>query len=252
MSQPDRNDSQPQVIASSEQGTRTFALDDLVYLNRMTTLGHVLPNAAHEMNNALQMISGMVEMLGAKDLSPDVRDRLEKIATYCAKTSGIIRDLVGFARRDAARYGTVDVGRALDVALGFRRFYLSRSGVGVKIENEGSGYLVAADSQHLQQILLNLILNAEQALSGREDPAIRIAVKRLGDRVSVAVSDNAGGLTNGETVNAIAPFVSHKPEGAGLGLSVAKALTEHYGGRFGYRSDGEGLTVELDFPACAR
>ena len=137
MNQPDRKELSTGVIASSEQGTRTFALDDLVYLNRMTTLGHVLPNAAHEVNNALQMISGLVEMLTAKDLTPDVRDRLDKIATYCVKTSGIIRDLVGFARRDAARYGTVDVGRALDVALGFRRFYLSRSGVDIKIENEG-------------------------------------------------------------------------------------------------------------------
>ncbi|MBL8142616.1 MAG: hypothetical protein JNM38_15965, partial [Acidobacteria bacterium] len=91
-----------------------MSLDELAFLNRMTTTGMVLPNVAHELNNALQVVGGLVEMLSARgDLPADVLDKVGRIGAQAAKSAAMVRELVAFSRRDQAGVGLVDAVRTV-------------------------------------------------------------------------------------------------------------------------------------------
>src|SRR5581483_4725035 len=92
----------PATPAEQSEG-RPLDVDDLVYINRMTTVGHVLPSVAHELNNSLQVIGGLVELLTMRaELGRDIHDKVQKIGQQAAKSAGMLREFVAFARRDDA------------------------------------------------------------------------------------------------------------------------------------------------------
>lgn len=231
---------------------RDLTFDDLTYLNRMTTVGQVLPNVAHELNNSLQVIGGLVEMLSARaDLPPDVAEKVGRIGNQATRAAGLIQEVVAFARRDGAGVGLVDLARVVDRALSMRRYHLARARIAVHVESEPPGTaLVRADGHYLQQLLLNLIVNAEQSLAGRPAPAISIRVHGDEDRVVLAVADNGPGMEAPLCDRARRPFFTTRDGGAaGLGLSVAAALAEHEGGHLTLESAvGQGTAVRLALP----
>ncbi|MGE3841605.1 MAG: sensor histidine kinase [Vicinamibacterales bacterium] len=245
-------------IVSSERvcvraADRELELDDLAYLNRMTTTGHVLPTVAHELNNALQIISGAVEVLSLKqDLAPDVRDKIARIGTQAGRATDMIRDLVGFVRRDDGGVKLVDVGKVVEGALAFRRYQLSRARIGVAVEGTQAGQCFARlDRGHLHQILLNLIINAEHSLAGRPDGRLQVRCARAGDVVEVAVSDNGPGVPDDLVGRLTEPFFTTKVPAAGLGLTVAVALAKEVGGDLRLTPDAAGGAVAtLSIPAA--
>lgn len=230
---------------------RDLDLDDLAYLNRMTTVGQILPSVAHELNNALQVISGLAEMVAARtDLPADVLDKVGRMSTQAGRAVGMLRDLVGFARRDDAGMALVDLRRAVERVLALRRYQLARARVSVSLEGPDAGRaLVRADGSHVQQILLNLIVNAEHSLAGRSDGRIQIGIE-TGERwVSVRVADNGAGLPDGAASRVTEPFFSTKG-GAGLGLTVSAALAESMGGSLALEGTPTGTTAVLRLPAA--
>jgi C4-dicarboxylate-specific signal transduction histidine kinase len=222
---------------------RAFTPDDLAFINRMTTTGQVLPSVAHELNNSLQIIAGMVEILGLRGQLPDdAADKVQKIGVQATRAAGMLRDLVAFARRDAS-LRKIDLHSAVERATGLRRYYLSRGRVTVHVTAREEGSLVAkADSQAVVQVLVNLILNAEESLASREQREIRVELWREGGLVHCAVSDSGPGFSADAVTQARMPFFTTKVGGAaGLGLAVARQLVEQDGGR-----------LDLEGPAPAR
>jgi C4-dicarboxylate-specific signal transduction histidine kinase len=208
---------------------RSLRLDDLVYINRMTTVGHVLPSVAHELNNALQVIGGLVELLGMRiELPPEVSDKVQKIGVQANRSAGMIREFVAFARRDETM-SRVDLQQALDQALNMRRYHISRARIEVVVQQSGltTPLSVHADSHAVLQVLLNLIINAEESL-GQEPPGkreLRFVLESAGDRAVCEVRDSGPGFTGRVLTAAGQPFFSTKTKGAaGLGLAVAQAL----------------------------
>lgn len=208
-------------------GERPLQLEDLVYINRMTTVGHVLPAVAHELNNALQVIGGLVELLGMKgELPADVRDKVQKIGAQSTRSAGMVREFVAFARRDETS-SRIDVQRAIDHALALRRYHLSRARIDVVVEAPTEPLTIRADSHAVLQVLLNLIINAEEALHGmpQGQRELRFVVAADGDAVACTVRDSGPGFVNSAKDHAPKPFYSTKTQGAaGLGLTVAEAL----------------------------
>lgn len=252
MASPPADEGAPRGLLPVRTAARDLGLDDLAYLNRMTTVGQVLPSVAHELNNALQVISGLAEMVAARaDLPPDVLDKVERMSAQAGRAVAMLRDLVAFARREGAGVALVDVRRTVERVLALRRYQLARARISVSLEGASPGRaLVRADGHHVQQILLNLIVNAEHSLAGRSDGRIQIAIEADERWVSVRVSDNGAGLPDGAAARVTEPFFSTKG-GAGLGLTVSAALAETMGGTLALEGTPAGATVSLRLPAAA-
>jgi C4-dicarboxylate-specific signal transduction histidine kinase len=244
----DSFESEPTTVRAAD---RELALDDLFYLNRMTTVGQVLPNVAHELNNALQVISGIVEILSIKTGLPvDVSDKVGRIGAQTARASDMIRDLVVFARHDDGGVNLIDVMRTIERALAFRRYHLARARITVAVEGPGNGLTRARlDGSYLHQILLNLIINAEHSLAGRSDGRIRITVTRAGDTMEIRLADNGDGVPADVAARMTEPFFTTKGTAAGLGLTVAAGLARALAGTLQLENapDG-GAQAVLRFP----
>jgi signal transduction histidine kinase len=232
---------------------RELALEDLAYLNRMTTVGQVLPNVAHELNNALQVIGGIVEMLSMRtELAADVRDKVGRIGVQSSRASDMVRELVSFARREDAGIALVDVVKVVERALAFRRYHLARARVAVSIEGDvARPVLCRVDPSDVRQILLNLLINAEHSLTGRTDGRIQIEVTRRADTIRIRVADNGGGLSDALVPRVIEPFFTTKMSAAGLGLTVAAGLARAQNGQLTLGSADGWTEVVLALPAAA-
>jgi len=211
---------------------RAFSTADLAYINRMTTTGMVLPSVAHEVNNSLQVIAGMVEILGLRgQLPPEVSDKVQKIAVQATKAAGHLRELVAFARRDGVSL-KVELKAAVERAVSLRRYYLTRGRVVVTIDAPAEASLVVrADSQHVVQVLVNLIINAEESVATQDVRTLRIRCWKDGGAAHVEFLDSGPGFGAAFESRMGEAFLTSKTNGAaGLGLAVAKRLVEADGG----------------------
>jgi C4-dicarboxylate-specific signal transduction histidine kinase len=226
--------SDPQDLGGPITTDRAFSREDLAFINRMTTTGLVLPSVAHELNNALQIIGGMVEILGLRGQLPaDAADKIQKVGVQATKAAGMLRELVAFARRDGPMR-KVDLHTAVERALAFRRYYLAKGRVQTQVSDRGEKALVVrADSQAVVQVLVNLILNAEESMASQEKREIRIELWREGDLAHCAVTDSGAGFSPDAVPRAETAFFTTKPGGAaGLGLAVARQRVVQDGGTF--------------------
>lgn len=210
---------------------RELTSGDLVFANRLITLELVLPNVTHEINNALQVIGGLGEIIATKPgISDDVGQKLQRIHGQAVRCSSLLRELMNYARRDEASPAT-DVARSIDRSLNLRRYHLARARVTVHVEPSSDGAATARmDSQHFEQMLVNLVLNAEQSMVGRVDPVIRIAYGRDGDALVLTVADSGPGIDLDREDEYFRPFMTTKPGAVGLGLTAARALVRANGG----------------------
>lgn len=203
----------------------------MVLANRLVNLELVLPNVTHELNNALQVISGLAEILASRpDMSADAVQKLQRMHAQASRCYGLLHDLLAYARRDEVRTVT-DVGRAIDRALDLRRFHITRARITVAIEPGPDGLTAVIDSQHFEQVLLNLIINSEQAMAGRPDPMLTVRYGQRDDRVVVTVADSGPGVNVADVeATCFAPFWTSREGALGLGLPVARALVAAAGG----------------------
>jgi len=232
---------------------RAFSTADLAYINRMTTTGMVLPSVAHEVNNSLQVIAGMVEILGLRgQLPPEVSDKVQKIAVQATKAAGHLRELVAFARRDGVS-PKVELKAAVERAVSLRRYYLTRGRVAVTIDAPAEeSFVVRADSQHVIQVLVNLVINAEESVAKQDVRTVRIRTWRDGGAVHVQFVDSGSGFDPvevarryRESLRAAAPI-----RGQGLGLFLISRICERFGWQFSIENlPLSGTRARLDLSA---
>ena len=210
---------------------RDLGAGDFVFANRLITLELVLPNITHEINNALQVIGGLGEIIATKPgISDDVAQKLQRIHGQAVRCSGLLRELLNYARRDEAS-PTTDVPRSIDRALNLRRYHLARARVTVHVDPTTDGPATARfDSQYFEQILVNLMLNAEQSIAGRPEPTVQIAYGREGDTMVMTVRDSGPGIDLLREEEYFQPYMTTKSGAIGLGLTAARALAQTVNG----------------------
>ena len=230
-------------------------IDDLRALNerlaraeRLAAMGTLAAGVAHEVNNPLASISSLVQMLKSKNGDEPTREKLDLISTQIQRISQVTRDLTDFARVRTAARSLIDindtVGSGLRLAsldAGFQKLNLS-----LITDTELPG--IVADPDQLQQVFLNLLLNARDAMPQGGD--LTVKTFRRGENVCVSICDTGHGMDESVRKQVFDPFFTTKPagRGTGLGLSVCYGIVTAHGGRIEVDPAEVGCTFTVILP----
>lgn len=234
---------------------------------RMASLGHTLAGVAHELNNPLAAISGFAQILLKTNLPKDDRSAIETIHREAKRAAKIVKDLLTFARRqESSERHRVDLNDIVRYIADTQRYAMETHGVLCELVLSDEPTVVAADPAQLEQVVLNLLVNARQALeamatpvaAGRvgvgspRTPMIVIRTSVRGDSVWLEISDNGPGISARELPRIWDPFWTTKEEGegTGLGLSVVHGIVTGHGGSIDVETRvGAGTTFAISLPA---
>jgi two-component system NtrC family sensor kinase len=209
----------------------------LIHGEKLASVGRLAAGVAHEIGNPLTAVLGLLELLREGDLSPEqTREFLARIAAETERINGIIRDLLDFARYDAESdepEQTADLRDVIRDAVSLVRPQKSSKAIAIEVSVDPEAQLVFGPSRRLTQIVLNLLLNAVDALGGAGRVEIRVAACPDDPaRVSLQVLDDGPGLDPAIEQTLFEPFTTTKPvgKGTGLGLAVTHAIVDALGG----------------------
>lgn len=224
--------------------------EELAQANRLSILGQITAGVAHEINQPVAAIRTYAEngqqLLDAGDPG-EARDNLGAIVRVTERIGGITRMLRGFARRGTAPIGPVPVDEAIDGALALLAGRIRDAGVRIDRPPPLPGLTVLAGQIRLEQILVNLLSNALDALRGRPDPGIVLSIDTTPERVTIRVADNGPGLDPRMRESLFMPFSTTKETGLGLGLVISGDLAREFGGSLALEpGDGPGATFVLE------
>src|SRR6059058_3683962 len=227
----------------------------LLQAEKMAALGQTISGVAHELNNPLATILSWAERLSQRPTVDDtVRRGLETILSESERAARIVRNLLTFARKRQTTRAMVDVNQVVRETLALRAYEQRVSNICV-IDALAAGLpQVFADGYQLQQVLLNLIINAEQAIlsaSGRGIIVVRTWHDADQESVILEINDDGPGIPDDLQPKIFEPFFTTKEvgQGTGLGLSVAYAIVQEHGGRFRLESrPGSGASFYVELP----
>lgn len=225
--------------------------DDYLTLNRLATVARLLSGSAHEVNNALQVISGSVELLqGYPDVPEQVRTGLDRISGQVSRAAEAITGVMAFSRMQPDGVGRVDVRELTARAVALRQHAIGRAGLTVGHRTSPGDLFVSGHAGHLLQATLNLIENAEQALHGIKGGSIEVDVSVDGGTLVIRVRDNGPGIHASVRDRIFEPFVSSRPktETPGLGLPVAGLIAHAHGGTLALEPSETGASFVMRLP----
>jgi C4-dicarboxylate-specific signal transduction histidine kinase len=223
---------------------------------RLAAVGQLVSGVAHEINNPLQAILGFAELLQMQANVPDdVKNDLILIQKESARACGIIRNLALFARQQTGEATRVRHGDVIASVAELRQRRLESEDIELRVEDESKQQVLAVMTE-LQQVVLNFVVNAEQAIvmSGRRPGRITLRTRDEGDRVILEVEDTGPGVPHDHEAKLFQPFFTTKPvgSGTGLGLSVSYGIIDSLGGHIGYRrAPAGGAIFYFDLPAAS-
>lgn len=222
---------------------------------RLAAIGVLVSGVAHELNNPLQAILGFAELLQLRDDLPDgVRGDLRLIHKESARAGAIIRNLSRFGRQQTSQPSLVRIDDVVASVVELRQRKLQEAGIHLEVQSAARAPVTAVFTE-LQQVLLNFVINAEQAL-GRSETArcVTIRTREMPGFVQLEVEDTGPGVPPSDESRLFQPFFTTKPvgEGTGLGLSVSYGIIQSHGGTIGYRRGAAGGAVfHFELPMAA-
>jgi PAS domain S-box-containing protein len=220
---------------------------------KLAALGELVAGVAHEVNNPLTGISAFAQLLLEDDLSGEQRESVSLMKREADRAVSVIRDLLAFARKTGPRSVIVDMNDLLEQTLRLRAYGMRSTGVTLETHLDPALARVRGDDRQLQQVLLNLIVNAEHAMSSTPLRQLTVRTRNEGSRVVVEIRDTGTGMTSEVQKRIFEPFFTTKPEGTGtgLGLSVSYGIMQSHGGTLSAQSVvGIGSTFRISLPAA--
>jgi len=214
----------------------------------LATLGELATGLAHEIRNPLAGIAGVIEIVG-RDLpaTSPARPVVKDVRQEIARINRIVTDLLQTARPHPPRVRKSDLNTTVEHAVMLGRQQALAKSVAIELRKDPALPEVEHDCDQIHQVLLNLLLNALQAID--KDGRIVVTLKPQGGSAVIEVADNGRGIKPEHLPNIFRPFYTTKGEGTGLGLSLARRIVEDHHGRIDVSSAlGKGTTFAVVLP----
>ncbi|HOG46322.1 MAG TPA: GAF domain-containing protein [Anaerolineae bacterium] len=246
---------QPALAVLCRDVSRQARLEaQLVQAEKLSAVGELVSGVAHELNNPLTTIKGYAQLLQGEQVSPAVVEDLKKVEEAADRCRRIVRDLLTFARRYEPECSDTDVNELLQRTVALRSYELRVRSVAVQWALDPCLPVIQADPHRLQQVILALIFNAEQAILGAAEEGqitIHSSLAHGGNHIRFEVTDSGPGIRPEHMARIFDPFFTTKPvgTGAGLGLSTAYGIVKEHSGRiWAENRPGEGATFVVELP----
>ena len=225
----------------------------LVQAAKMSAIGQLVSGVAHELNNPLSVIIGYGQLLLGRDVPATYRRPVELMVTQGERMGKIVRNLLYFARQRPPERAAVSVPQVMEQTLALRINQLTLSKITVRKEFAEKVPLTTGDAQQLEQVFLNLLLNAEQAILEAKPQGEIILSARLredGNTIVAQVIDDGPGIPPDSLPRIFEPFYTTKTVGmgTGLGLSVSYGIVQEHGGRLSVESQPGRTVFTLELP----
>ena len=228
--------------------------DQLVQTEKLTSLGLLAAGVAHEVNTPLAVISNYVQMLAKQLAADDPRHKtVERIVKQTFRASEIVNNLLNFSRTGGSTAAQVDLNAVLDDTLSLVQHPLKAARVTVVRNYMKKLPLIFGSPSRLQQVFLNLFLNARDAMPAGGMLEVRTAAQN--GSVEIEVTDTGAGIPTENLHRIFDPFFTTKVSGrgTGLGLSVSYGIIQEHAGKIDVRSTpGKGTSFRLEFPAARK
>jgi len=255
------------IVTTSDVTERVRSEEQLIQASKMATLGEMSAGVAHELNQPLSVIKTSASFLTKKidrkePVSPDIlRELADEMDSQVDRASLIINHLRQFGRKTDIRKANVQLNDCISGTFTVLGRQLELHGIKVELDLDKELPPIKGDRNRLEQVFLNLIMNARDAMDEKQELAgqdvekvLRISSKTADDRVVVKVSDSGLGMSEGVKEKIFEPFFTTKPvgKGTGLGLSISFGIVRDYDGIIEVQSfEGRGTTFTISFPAAA-
>src|SRR5881396_2907405 len=226
----------------------------LLQADRLAQLGALLSAVAHELNNPLAAIAAFAELLGANQSPVELKESADIILTEAMRAGRIIGTLLDFARQRPRMQAAVDLAEVVERALALQRGPLKKARVRADWVVPADLPAVIGDVQELQQVVLNAVVNARQAIESTGRPGqVTISARPSDGHVLVTVDDTGPGVPPEILDRVFEPFFTTKGEqGTGLGLAISFGLVRAMGGRIWIQNiEGGGARLAFELPADA-
>ena len=223
---------------------------------KLSAMGSLLAGVAHELNNPLAVVVGHALLLQESSQDPKISNRAEKIGSAAERCSRIVKTFLAMARQQRSERVPVNVNEIIESTLDVTGYTLSTAGIEVDLDLEEGLPAVSADPDQLNQVLSNLIINAQHAMADQSNARhlrIASAYDRLQGCILMSVTDSGPGISADIQSRVFEPFFTTKDVGAGtgVGLAVCHKVIELLGGRISVKSDpGKGATFTITLPVA--
>jgi len=245
-------------ISSLEKANRDLrqAQDEIIRSEKLASVGRLAAGIAHEIGNPIGIILGYLDLLSTGDVSEeDKKDFLSRIESEIVRVNQIIRQLLDFSRPSSGEPEKTRVHDLVKMTLAMLEPQRMMGGVRTTLDFKAQNDTVLADPNQLQQVFLNIIMNAADALTEGEGEEgikqLKIRSERIQGSIEVRFSDTGPGIPDKELLRIFDPFYTTKEpgKGTGLGLSVCYRIVEGLGGTIRAESKpGEGATIVVSLP----
>jgi two-component system sensor kinase FixL len=223
---------------------------ELVHISRLTAMGEMASALAHELNQPLSAIANYLK--GAKRLLEDrsdddselVRGAMDKAAEQSLRAGQIIRRLRDFVARGESERRVESINKLIEEASALALVGAKEHGVRVRLQIDSAHDLILADKVQIQQVLLNLLRNAIEAVAQGARRELLIASRPSANgMVEVSVADTGTGISPDIAEQLFQPFITTKPQGMGVGLSISRTIIEAHGGQIWTEPNPGGGTI---------
>ncbi|MFK7895012.1 MAG: nitrogen regulation protein NR(II) [Myxococcota bacterium] len=248
------------IIALRDRSASQSLREEVYERERQESYGHIAAGIAHEVKNPLGGIRGAAELLSMRASDDRGRKAADLIVGEVDRITGLVDELMVFARGDRLEIQSVNVHQPLDALLDLLELERGYEDIEIKRLFDPSLPELEADPARLQQIFLNLARNAMQAMEGQNGTLTLSTKMSLEQRligpdgrprptIRVSFEDDGPGIPKSIRDRLATPFFTTKQKGTGLGLSVSRHWTRRHGGRLRIESvEGEGTRVDVDLP----